>query len=540
MAGGTSGPVTDAPDADERTDDDTRTAPAGPGPTGSPGRLWAGRAVVLATVAVAAGVLLATGRGVATERIAAQWQLVDLAVLGDDPLGSVWHLHTQPPAYNLLVGLLAWSPLPLPGTLYALNLVALAGTGLLLHDLLVRWGRGPLVAGAIVAVALLDPSLLSALHWGHYEILVAFLLVAVLSCAVRFLERSGARWLLATAALATLCGLLRSLFHPVWVLAVVATLLALRPVPRRHAVLALGLPVAVLGGWMVKNAVVFGTPTTSSWLGFNLQRGVVAAMAADDVRDAVDHGRVSALALEYPWGRIDQYERWVGECAPHDHPATAAPTKDAGGLVLANFNHECFLPVYRQAQDDAVRLVRDHPDRYLTTRLHGLVMAYHTSPTSSASTPTVIDRLYRPLLLTVTITLPEDDWNLPFLMPIVGTEDVPVSLSLLGLSLFVVARGGVAAVRLARAGWGARSTWSPHEVTWVLAAATVLFVVVGGSAIEYGENGRFRSSLDPLLVTLPAGWVAGQVGARRRARVGAAGAQADGCSTTVPAARSTS
>ena len=527
--------MTDAPDADERTDDDTRTAPAGPGPTGSPGRLWAGRAVVLATVAVAAGVLLATGRGVATERIAGQWQLVDLRCWATTSWERLAPAH-QPPAYNLLVGLLAWSPLPLPGTLYALNLVALAGTGLLLHDLLVRWGRGPLVAGAIVAVALLDPSLLSALHWGHYEILVAFLLVAVLSCAVRFLERSGARWLLATAALATLCGLLRSLFHPVWVLAVVATLLALRPVPRRHAVLALGLPVAVLGGWMVKNAVVFGTPTTSSWLGFNLQRGVVAAMAADDVRDAVDHGRVSALALEYPWGRIDQYERWVGECAPHDHPATAAPTKDAGGLVLANFT-ECFLPVYRQAQDDAVRLVRDHPDRYLTTRLHGLVMAYHTSPTSSAPTPTVIDRLYRPLLLTVTITLPEDDWNLPFLMPIVGTEDVPVSLSLLGLSLFVVARGGVAAVRL-RVPAGARGRPGPHEA---LGPRRRHRAVRG----RRGQRHRVRGERAvPQLARPPArdaaaGWVAARW-APGAGAVGAAGAQADGCSTTVPAARSTS
>src|SRR5690606_15956281 len=275
-----------------------------------------------------------------------------------------------------------------------------------------------------------------------------------------------------------------------------------------------------------------------SWLGFNLQRGVVAAMAEDDVRDAVDRGRVSALALEYPWGRIHQYERWVGDCAPHDHPATAAPTKAVGGRAVVNFNHECFLPVYRQAQDDAVRLVRDHPGRYLVTRTHPLVTAFQTAETTSSPTPTVIDRLYRPLLLRTTVRLSEGDWNLPLF----GTAhmDIGISLSLLGLSLFVVGRGGVAAVRLARTGWGARSTWAPEEVTWVLAAATVLFLVVGSSAIEYGENGRFRSSLDPLLVTLPAAWVAAKVGARRRAPVEGAAAQANGCSTTVAASRSTS
>ena len=35
---------------------------------------------------------------------------------------------------------------------------------------------------------------------------------------------------------------------------------------------------------MVKNDVLFGTPTLSSWLGFNLQRGVVAPMDRTDVR----------------------------------------------------------------------------------------------------------------------------------------------------------------------------------------------------------------------------------------------------------------
>jgi hypothetical protein len=37
-------------------------------------------------------------------------------------------------------------------------------------------------------------------------------------------------------------------------------------------------------------------------------------------------------------------------------------------------------------------------------------------------------------------------------------------------------------------------------------AATVVMVVVGGSLLEFGENGRFRSSLDPLLIGLPLGW----------------------------------
>ena len=59
----------------------------------------------------------------------ASWQLLDVSVLQDDPLRGVWYLHTQPPLFNLVVGLLAWSPLPLAGALFVLDVGALLVVG---------------------------------------------------------------------------------------------------------------------------------------------------------------------------------------------------------------------------------------------------------------------------------------------------------------------------------------------------------------------------------------------------------------------------
>jgi hypothetical protein len=485
-------------------------APSAPdGGTGSSrpsrGRLWAGRSIVLAAVAVATAVVLIADVGLSTANLGSQWQVVDLRVLSDVPLHGVWYMHTQPPAFNLIIGLVAWSSLPLAGTMFAINVAAILGTGLLLHGLLVRWGVGPVTAGVIAAISLLNPCLLSALHWGHYEVLVAFTIVAALVCAHRFLEDPQPGRLLLVAALITLSGLLRSLFHPVWVIAAIALLIAVRRVPRRYAVAALGIPAVLFGAWMVKNMVLFDTATTSSWVGFNLQRGVVASMDEDDVAQDVADGTVSSLALEYPWGIIEQYEPWIESCEPNVHPALLWPEKEANaGVRVANFNHECYLPLYRQAQEDAVRLIREHPGRYLSTRGYGLLMAYQPAQTGLPPDETWIDRIYRPALLVVQVPIPQDDWNLPLL----GTDeiDLDVSLTLLALSLFVTGRGGVAGVRLARAGWAQRHEWPAHELTWALVAATFAFVVVGGSLIEFGENGRFRSSFDPLLIALPLGW----------------------------------
>jgi hypothetical protein len=493
-------PSTDAT-GDRPSDQDGGTVSARSGRR----RLRVGRGIVVAAVAVITVVVLAADVGPSSEDLGGQWQLLDLRVLSNAPLRGVWLLHTQPPAFNLLVGLIAWSPLPLPGTVLAVNIAAILGIGLLLHGLLVRWGVGPVVAGVVVAISLLNPCLLSALQWGHYEILVGFTLVAALVAAHRFLEDPRLGTLLLATSMITLCGLIRSLFHPLWVIAAIAVLVALRPLPRRYLVLALVIPTVIFGGWMAKNLVLFDSATTSSWIGFNLQRGVVASMSRDDVRDDVADGKVSSLALESPWEPLRQYEPWTGSCEPHGHPATDRPEKElADGRRAPNFNNVCYLPLYRQAQEDALHLVREHPGRYLSTRPYGMLTAFQPAQLGASAEETMIDRVYRPFLLVTQVRISQDDWNLPLFGVDHIDQDVSVTLLLAGLAVAV--RACIAGRRLARVGWAQRHEWPSHEVICLLVAATVVMVVVGGSLLEFGENGRFRSSLDPLLIGLPLGW----------------------------------
>ena len=198
---------------------------------------------MLASVAAAAVTLVATDNGVQRAALDIAWQLVDPAVLADDPLGSVWYLHVQPPLYNLVVGVIAWLGLPPEGALYVVFVASLLGTGLLLHGLLVRWGIGPIVSGLIVGLALLNPSLLSTMTIASYEVPVALLLVASLWAMQRHLDEPGTGWLLATSALVTLTALTRSLLNPPWVAVVLVLVLVARPVSRRQALAALAIPL---------------------------------------------------------------------------------------------------------------------------------------------------------------------------------------------------------------------------------------------------------------------------------------------------------
>jgi hypothetical protein len=476
---------------------------------------WIGRGLVAGAVLGALATLLARGRGVSGAQLDASWQVLDLKVLADDPLGSLWYLHIQPPVHNLVVGaVMAWSPFPAMGALFVFYALSLLVTGLLLHDILVRWGVQPVVGGVIVALAMVNPSLLSTIHIASYEVPVACLLVTLFWLAQRHLEQPSARWLVLIALTVTVAALTRSLLHPVWVLTVLGVLWLVRSVDRRQIVASLAVPLVLIGGWMLKNEIVFGTPTLTSWLGFNMQRGVTASMDRDEVQAAVADGTVSPIVLEYPWLSLDAYAEWTEPCDPaHDHAATSAELKEPfeGVRNSINYNHECFLPAYQQAQHDAVELIRHDPGRYLAKRVPSLLMSYQTFPVRggvAGGEPTWMDRVYEPLLAIRTVHVDMSDWNLPLLVPELETLSIKVSLTLVVLSLVILARALVAGVRLTRRGWRERRDWPAEDVVWLLITGTVLLVIVGGDLIEFGENGRFRTMLDPLLVTLPLAWLA--------------------------------
>jgi hypothetical protein len=480
-----------------------------------PGATWLGRALVVATVVAAAVSLLVQADGMSGGELASSWQVLDLHALQSDPFGSLWYLHTQPPVHNMVVAVAIFAPAPIVGTLFVLYIVTLIVTGLLLHGLLVRWGLGPLAAGVVAALAMANPNLLGTIHIASYEVPVAMFVIGSLWAAQRYLDEPRLRWLLVTSGALTAGALTRSLLHPVWVLGILAALMVARPLPRQHArrhvAAALAIPLVLIGGWALKNEIVFGQATLSSWSGFNLQRGVVATMDRSDVEDAVADGDVSPLALQYPWGTLDVYEDvegvpgdFIEPCRPeHDHAAVDVPEKDQlRGVRIANFNHECYLPLYDQASEDAVALVRRYPGRYLTSRGPALEMSFRVSYAGYDKPSTWMDALYAPLLGKLHTSIPMDDWNLP-LLPGGRDLDVLISLTLPIAAAFVLGRGGLAAVRLARAGWYGRHEWPTGEVLWVLVTFTVGFVIVGGDLVEFGENSRFRTTIDPLLVALP-------------------------------------
>jgi hypothetical protein len=491
-----------------------------------PGAVAAGRLVIIVVVVAVVVEVLRVGGGVDRIELASSWQLLDLEVLEHDPLRGIWFLHTQPPLHNLVIGLVAWSPLPLAGTLFLLYAGCVLVLGLVLHDLLLRWEVPNVVATAVACLAVANPTLLGTIRIVSYEVPVATLLVVLVWVLDRYLATPTPVLLGATVGLATALVLTRSLFHPAWLVAVLAVVFWARRQPARRVAVFAAVPVVLIGGLVVKNAALFDSPTLSSWTGFNLHRGVLDPMSAASIDRAVDAGKISGLATERPWLSLADYRPWLDGCrSGSSHPAVAEQTKSIDALPVPNFNHECYLGLYRRSQDDALTMIFREPDQYVRGRMVAVALSHAYLPLGQDDPGTSIlgaefpstswmDRLYSIVMVRSRVNVDMSGWN----VPLVGER---LSFSVVWLLVLGTVLAVVATVIAAVGCWRAGRRHAPpaeRDVVWLVAGFTILFVVLGGDLVELGENARFRSMLDPLVLALGVSVVADLVGRARRWR----------------------
>jgi hypothetical protein len=446
--------------------------------------------------------LCATGQRFSTQYLDIAWQLIPTETLRSDPLGSVWHLHIQPPLWNLIVGvILRWSPVPDAISLQVLQFgFGVLGVALLASLLARLFGR-PWVGVAVATITMLDPQVLAGAFTPTYELPTTCGLIAVL-WLVLMRPRSPRFALISLATVGTAIVLTRTVFHPVWlVLLLVSSWWVVRhAVDRRTVVLTLAIPVVLIGGWMGKNAALFDRPTLSSWFGMNLQRAVIPVATDEQLTSWAARGDISEITAAYPSGFVSfsAYEPYVGPCVTqHDHPATANVNR-LGNDIFPNFNAECYLPIYDIAGEDARWVILHHPSLYLEGRWWALRAWVTEAPPPLLTTSAIYDALrpaYRIAQLGVPSSLPSIRWgDLPY-----GAFTTKTHLSLLqaGATVLVIGAAIRAAWRRLR-----RRPSSPWIQVEVVAGLIVGWNLVVGVLFELGEQFRFRATTDPITMSI--------------------------------------
>ncbi len=387
---------------------------------------------------------------------------------------SLYHLHAQPPGFNLFLGLvLKIAPGHEAIVFHACYLVCGAGLALGLYGLLRHLALTPGWSLALAAVFVLSPACLLFEHYLFYTYPLTLLVVlAALACA-RFLQTGSRSALAGFFAAFVLLMMTRALFHLGLLVLAGGLLVLLRPAFRKRVLVGLALALLLPLGWYAKNYATFGFFGASSWLGMNLSLMIqrVPAKDRDVLRRTAD---LSPLAFEPPFHKPEYYQQLLPPTPPTGVPALDRTARPSG---FPNANHRIYVRVGRLMLGDALRVIAAHPGTYLKTVWFEVLPIY----LAPAETWDFFDDRRAPL------------------------EPYARLAPLLLLPLYVI--GLLSAV-----GWGIRALgWLVRPVrldarqgTLLLVSMLVLYVTAVAILVDLDENMRYRFLVDPLLLALAA------------------------------------
>ncbi|MBA3271220.1 MAG: hypothetical protein H0T71_11995 [Acidobacteria bacterium] len=426
-------------------------------------------------------VLAATLAGVAPDAAVPEilWQLLPLDLLESRLGESLWYLHSQPPLFNAFVGAL----LQLPGDYTAIWRVLWVLLGVLFPLVifasirLVGSSRG--LAHLLAAIVCLNPTLLLYENFLFYSYPEA---LCVLVGLYAFLNLGpGERGWKTFGVAGSLLTLFRATFQPLWALGIVLTTAwSLRQTLRTVGWIPLLAPLILGSALVVKNGVMFGVWSSSSWYGMNAAKLMATAMLGE-TEQLVALGVVSPLFAAGPFQPVHRYPATMTAAARetavaefHSVPALVVETKPNG---QPNFNHLVYIEISKQLAADSMAAARARWLLFTDTLSRGFQgflqpASFYMFVDANRKRVLRLDEAYRQVVYP-------------------GGSALLVQ-ALLAASLFSSAAILVLNVT-------SRVASLRPAAGYVL--VTVVWVTLTCNLAEYGENNRFRFTLDPMMVT---------------------------------------
>jgi hypothetical protein len=306
--------------------------------------------------------------------------LSDPRDLAEQLFETLFYSHSYPPGFNVLTGVIlklgGMKALGVAHGVFQLFGFALA------YSLFYMCRASGLSFRAALAISIAFGLVPQSIYFEHLYLYTypTALLLAVSVCLFHraVVRQSFWAWFTFFAACSAL-GWLRSTFHLVWFLAMLAFALGFSDgAGRRRVLAASAFPAAFLLALYVKNSIVFGTFGAGTFGVANLTTVTVRRMPAEE-RDAwIREGKLS------PYAQVDVFQgpreyaqffpttentRWPSMMNLIDRPTVWAP----------NYNHWFFLEVNPKRRDDAVAYLKTHPGEYASTVLESLERFFQPS-----------------------------------------------------------------------------------------------------------------------------------------------------------------
>ena len=272
----------------------------------------------------------------------------------------------------------------------------------------------------------------------------------------------------------------------------------MRPGTRRRILAAACVPFLLVTALYLKNTVLFGTFSVTSWTGMSFWATTVRNLPLPERQAMVDAGVLSPISLIERFSPLDRYpDEFINDNGFDDVPALACVKKSTG---FDNYNHLAYIAIADRYMDDAVDSLSRRPKAFLT----GLARSWFSYFKSSHDTDALSENrakistlgyLYDYLFYgKIPCSLSTIDR-----LPIYSDENHYLYLFLLpGLPLLVVCALGLASGR-SRASVGLDRN---QRMLILYVCFNIVYVALVGNCFEVGENNRFRFMTDPFYLVL--------------------------------------
>jgi hypothetical protein len=442
------------------------------------------------------------------------YQLLDVHLLKNHLVESVWHLNSQPPLFNLYCGVVLKLPSGWQRPFEVLCALIL-GLAIVLcsYHVMVALGVPPwpaLIVTLIFVVA--SPAYILFENLLNYAYPTAAFGIFAVWCLIWFLRTQRARFGVGFFGAYGAVVLLNSTYQVEWfLLAGLIVLVVLRHQWRKVLAVAV-VPLVLVLGWYVKDFAMFGTTTTSSWLGMNLSRSVLFRAPVPELKSLVHQGILTPLALVPAFGGSYKYAPEFVHPQPNPIPALGELTKANGE---SNLNNPLYITVSSEYLHDDLAMIRARPAQYVSD-VNAAVQVWLV-PSDQDFTANIDWPHISPYAAVYDHVV---EWQ-PSIDPaaaIVIFDHRPSPLSYLSIQAIVVY--SLALIGGPIAAWRRRRSDPAWAGTMAVMWWTTLYAFAASSLIEIGENERFRFELGPVplimatvIVTTVIRWAA----VRRRA-----------------------
>ncbi len=442
------------------------------------------------------------------------WQFIDPALLKANLGQSLWHLHSQPPAFNLFLGIVV-NLFPGHETLVFAVCYLLLGLvfAVVLFQLLRSFGISDVLSAALAAIYIASPACVLYENWLFYTYPMTVLLLLAALFWHRFVSRGRFLDALVLFVAAATLAMTWSLFHLVWLLGLVLALVLFRRKDWRKVLAAAAVPVLIVVFWYGKNLAQTGEFTGSTWFGINFSKMTNSMLTVPERRALYDNGTISAVSMVPPFSNPEKYYSAVPKPGPTGIPVLDQELKPS---TIPNFNNTLFIAVSRQYGRDAFRILSARPAAYK----RGLAESYLTYflPASAylfldgnAGHISALDR-FASIAFDGRFSYHSDhslrqtDPGRYYLQSFLNTGWFLILAYALVLvaGFFFLLRPS--SFRLHP------SAFIPHPSSFFFLWFSAAWVTLVANAVEVGENNRFRFVTDPLVfalvTTLVVNWLA--------------------------------